>query len=238
MKFIRLFLLFFILGNMINQNQVNAAEPLLQYVVRQPKVKTDRPPLLVLLHGIGSNERDLFSFADKLPGNFLVVSARGPYTLGKDSYAWYHAEFSVRPETINAEEAEKSRLLIMAFIKELKHKYKFDNSRVYLCGFSQGAIMSYSVGLTHPGSIKGIAAMSGRVLGQTKSQVVASDKLKHLEVFVSHGTNDRVLDIQNGRDANAYLNGLGIQAQYKEYADVHTINQEMLTDLITWLGKR
>ena len=238
MKLLSFFVSLSFILNMVNINTSTAAAPFLHYLVREPKVKTEHPPLLILMHGVGSNEQDLFSFADKLPDKYLVVSARGPYVLGGNSYAWYHADFSVSPAIINREEAENTRQLIMSFIGQLKGKYKFDDTKVFLCGFSQGAIVSYSVGLTHPDKIKGIAIMSGRILDEVKPKIVDNDRLKHLSVFISHGTNDKVLGIQNARDANTYLTKLGIHAAYKEYPDVHTINKDMLTDLIAWLSKQ
>jgi len=65
----------------------------LEYKIREPKIPTDNPPLLILLHGYGSNEDDLFSFAPELPEEFLIISARAPLTLGVDSYAWYTHPF-------------------------------------------------------------------------------------------------------------------------------------------------
>ncbi len=213
-------------------------EPMLHYIVRAPLIKSDKPPLIILMHGIGSNENDLFSFAGQLPGKFLVVSLRGPYTLGPDSYAWYQADFSKGEPIINKEQAEKSRNAIIHFIDQLKTKEQFDEKQVYLCGFSQGAIMSFSVGLTHPDKIKGIAVMSGRILDEVKPMITPTTQLKHLEVFISHGTKDKVIDVHYARKAAAYLNELGITGTYKEYDDVHTINKDMLADLVSWFGKR
>jgi len=61
----------------------------LEYLVREPKIKLDKNPLLVLIHGYGSNEEDLFSFAAELPDEYYIVSARAPYNMQYGSYAWY-----------------------------------------------------------------------------------------------------------------------------------------------------
>jgi phospholipase/carboxylesterase len=214
------------------------SEDLLHYLIREPKIKSDNPPLLILLHGVGSNEKDLFSFADQLPGNFLIVSARAPYKIGQDSYAWYEVDFSTGKPIINNEKAEKSRNVIVLFINQLKEKHKFDDKQVYLCGFSQGAIMAYSVGLTHPDKLKGIAVLSGRILDEVKPLIKPGDKLKDLNVFISHGTNDNVLGIHYAKESCAYLKELGINPTYKEYTEGHSINSEMLKDLINWLIKK
>ena len=66
----------------------------LDYIVRQPRNSTqDNPPLLLLLHGYGSNENDLFSFANHLHPSLLVVSLRAPYALPMMGYAWYSINF-------------------------------------------------------------------------------------------------------------------------------------------------
>ena len=65
----------------------------LHHVVREPKVKFDKNPVLFLLHGYGSNEEDLFSFATELPDEYYVISARAPYDMTYGSYAWYAINF-------------------------------------------------------------------------------------------------------------------------------------------------
>ncbi len=65
----------------------------LHHLVREPKIKKDKNPLLLLLHGYGSNEEDLFSFASELPEDYYVVSARAPYDMMYGSYAWYAINF-------------------------------------------------------------------------------------------------------------------------------------------------
>ena len=211
-----------------------ATEPVLHYITRVPKIKIAKPPLILLLHGVGSNENDLFSFADKLPDNFLVISARAPITLSAGSYAWYQVDFATGKPVINKEQAEESRKAIIKFISQLKDLESFDANQVYLCGFSQGAIMSYSVGLTKPDIVKGIAILSGRLLDEVKPVAVTNAQLKHLNVFIAHGTNDEVLNIKYAKDANAYLLSKGIKATYKEYEEGHNINNKELNDLINW----
>lgn len=210
----------------------------LYYLVKHPKTESSKTPLVILLHGVGSNEKDLFSFANQLPGNFMVVSARAPFEIGKDSYAWYEVDFSKGKPIINKDNAEKSRNTIIQFIDELKQKYTFDDSQIFLCGFSQGAIMAFSVGLTQPDKIKGIAVMSGRLLEEVKPLIKPSASLKNLNVFISHGNNDNVLGVHYARESVTYLQTLGINPAFKEYPEGHTISNAMLADLINWLSKK
>jgi len=209
-------------------------KPSLTYLVREPKVSADKPPLLILLHGVGSNEKDLFSFAPHLPDKFLVISARAPIVLGPSSFAWYQVDFSSGKPVYNQVQEKKSREAILTFIDELKHYHSFDENEVYLVGFSQGAIMSYSIALTHPDKVKSIGILSGRLLEEIKP-MVNKEQLNELNVFISHGIQDPVLPVAYADDAVSYLKSLGVTVNFKKYDEGHGINQEMLTDLVTWL---
>jgi phospholipase/carboxylesterase len=213
------------------------SEPSLHYLVRAPKTKTDNPPLLLLLHGVGSNEQNMFSFADALPDKYKVVSVRGPLTLGNGSYAWFQVQFGSNGPVINEEQAENARKEIIRFIDDLKTVEKFDSNQVYLMGFSQGGIMSYSVALTEPEKVKGIAVMSGRLLPEIKPLVVSEDRLKKLKIFVSHGKQDPVLQYGYAEDAVAYLKSKKLQPDFHTYNELHTINRKMLADVTSWLNE-
>ena len=210
----------------------------LTYLIKEPKVKTFKPPLLILMHGIGSNEKDMFGLANQLSAKFLVVSIRGPYEIGSNGYGWFHADFRTDTPTYNKEEAEKSRRKIIQFITELKQIHSFDQSKVYLCGFSQGGVMAYNVGLSHPDVIKGIAVMSGRLLDTAPRNASKSENAKMLHVFISHGTTDPVISIKNARAALVVLKSLNIKPTYKEYAEGHAINHDMMQDLTKWLNQQ
>lgn len=213
-------------------------KPSLHYLVRQPKIKTEKTPVVILMHGVGSNEQNMFSFADALPDNFLVVSTRGPLTLRPNSYAWFQAQIMPDRSIINEEQAESSRKEIIQFIEDLKNVEDFDEEQVYLMGFSQGGILSYSVALTEPEKIKGIAVMSGRLLSEVKPLIVSNKRLKKLKIFVSHGTHDSVLKFGYATDAVDYLHSKGLQPEFHQYPEDHTINQQMLGDVVNWLSNQ
>jgi phospholipase/carboxylesterase len=89
------------------------------YIIREPKIKLEKNPLLLLLHGYGSNEEDLFSFASELPDTYYVVSARAPYDLMYGSYAWYAINFDADENKFSdMNQASQSRDLIANFIDE------------------------------------------------------------------------------------------------------------------------
>jgi phospholipase/carboxylesterase len=232
MKIFLITMTFFALMTTVKANDTTLV---LHYLVREPLVKSENPPVLMLLHGVGSNEQDLFSLANQLPDNYLIISARAPISLGGNSFAWYQVDFSTGKPVFNVEQEKTSRAILAKFITQIKEKYAVSD-KIYLGGFSQGAIMSYSIGLTRPDLVKGIVVLSGRLLEEIKPLIAPKDKLQDLKVFISHGTNDQVLNIQYARTGADFLKTLHIKPTYNEYPEGHRIDNSMLSDLIKWLN--
>lgn len=197
-----------------------------------------KPPLLLLLHGYGANEDDLFSLAPYLDERFMIVSPRAPVMLQPMSYAWFNLGFTPQGIVVNPEEVERSRQVIHKFLGEIVEAYGCDPNAVYLMGFSQGAMMSLAVALSYPGSAAGVVAMSGRVLPQTLQLVADKDVLTGLPIFVAHGSRDMLLPINHGRDARAKLSELPVELTYREYDMGHEISYDSLKDITEWLKER
>lgn len=197
-----------------------------------------KPPLLMLLHGYGANEDDLFSLAPYLDERFLIVSARAPITLQPASYAWFNLGFTPQGIIVNPEEIESGRRTLHKFVGEVVESYQCDPNAVYLMGFSQGAMMGLSVALLHPGSAAGVVAMSGRLTPQILAKIPDKDALIGLPIFVAHGVNDPLIPISQGRDTRAKLSELPVDLTYREYEMGHEISYESLEDITEWLKDR
>src|SRR6188474_2838130 len=105
----------------------------LHHLVREPKIKKDKNPLLLLLHGYGSNEEDLFSFAAELPEEYYVISARAPYQLPPYGFAWYAINFDADENKFSDYvQARQSRDKIIDFIDHLPKKYAIDEENITL----------------------------------------------------------------------------------------------------------
>ena len=63
------------------------------------------------------------------------------------------------------------------------------------------------------------------------------EKIKNLNVFVSHGTNDNIIPVNEARASVAYLKTLGVTPLFKEYPEAHTISPTMFADMLLWLKK-
>lgn len=210
----------------------------LTYLVREPKIKQEKNPLLLLLHGYGSNEEDLFSFASELPDEYYVVSVRAPYDLQPYGHAWYAIHFDADENKFSDDaQAIESRDLIVQFIDELIAKYPIDAANVNLIGFSQGAILSYATALSYPEKIARVVALSGYLNEKIIVDDFTSKNLKNLKLFISHGTVDQVIPVDWARKAKPFMENLGLDVTYKEYPIGHGVAPQNFYDFKNWLEK-
>ncbi|MEZ4837695.1 alpha/beta hydrolase [Flavobacterium sp.] len=210
----------------------------LYYLIREPKIIQEKNPLLLLLHGYGSNEEDLFSFASELPEEYYVVSAQAPYPLMYGSYAWYAINFEADDTKFSdVNQAKQSRDLIANFIDELIAKYPINKEKVSLIGFSQGAILSYAIALSYPEKISKIVAMSGYLNPEMATKNFQQNNFSNLKIFASHGTVDQVIPIDWARKTSPTLEKLGIKFVYKEYPVGHGVSPQNFYDFRNWLGE-
>lgn len=208
----------------------------LHHLVREPKLKLAKNPLLLLLHGYGSNEEDLFSFASELPDHYYVISARAPYSLQYGSYAWYSINFDADENKFSDnDEARTSRDVISHFIDEVVANYPIDPNNVTLIGFSQGTILSYAVALSYPEKVQRVVAMSGYLNLDLLTDDYLKNNFSNLKIFASHGTVDQVIPVSWARKAKPKLDNLGINTTYKEYPIGHGVSPQNFYDFKNWL---
>ncbi len=212
----------------------------LPHLVRQPTTKTDRPPLIIILHGFGANERDLHEpLAPYFDPRFLVVSLRSPIELRPDSYCWYPIEFVENGLDIKPVEEEKARKKLSAVIDEVVDFYNADKNKVFLLGFSQGAIMSSTIVMTAPEKIRGAVLLSGQVPLATDKNMATAAAIGKVDLFISHGKKDKVLPIQDGRDLKTKLEKVGAtNVIYKEHEGAHQLDGAHLREALGWLSER
>jgi phospholipase/carboxylesterase len=191
------------------------------------------PPLLLLLHGRGSDERDLLGLAGALDPRFLVVSARAPDPL-PPGYHWYDLLAVGRPEP---QSFARSRALLERFVGEAVGAYGADPGRVFSLGFSQGAVMTGTLLLTRPDLIAGAVLLSG-YLPLRSGLAIDAAALRGKPVFVGHGSADPVISVDFGREAEAFLGQAGADLTYHEGRFDHRITPEELAAVAAWLTAR
>lgn len=212
----------------------------LEYLIRKPKTAISKPPLLIMLHGYGSNEQDLFSFAEELPDEFLIISARAPLSLGFGSYAWYtiHFDATTSDKFSDLPEARSALSTIDLFVEELKAEYEVNEENIFLLGFSQGTILSMAYALNHPDKIKKVIALSGYINQDLVEKPIEKERFKDLDFFVSHGSVDQVIPVEWARKTPPFLDKLNIKNEYHEYPVGHGVAPQNFFDLQRWIIDR
>lgn len=217
-------------GELLSDPQLGLSYRLMQPVPAKPR------RCVILLHGVGSNEVHMASLATRMPADTLVVLARGLLTLGPGQYAWFRVAFGANVPSINKEEAEHSRQTLIQWLQKLQHHYGVSADHTVIAGFSQGGIMSASVGLSAPESVAGFGLLSGRILPELEPHLASPQRLARLKAFVGHGEQDAVLPVAWAHRSDALLSRLGVAHELHLYAMDHGISAEIHADFLTWLG--
>jgi phospholipase/carboxylesterase len=159
---------------------------------------------LVLLHGRGADERDLFPLLDLLDPErrLLGVTPGGPHHLPPGGRHWYALGGIPTPDPATFA-ATAPRLA--AFLDDLP----VPSDRVVLGGFSQGTVMSYAMSLG-PGRPRpaGLVAMSG-FLPRVAEWPLEPERLRGVPVGIAHGSLDPVIPAQFAAEAEATLTAAG-----------------------------
>ena len=211
----------------------------LPHLVRPPAAGANapgvKPPLLLLMHGVRSNEQAIGSLAPSLDPRFVVVSLRSPLTLGPAQFGWFTVQFTMDGPVIDARQAEAAWTRVPKVIDEAVAELGADPARVYLGGFSQGGIVTLATLLTSPEKIAGAVVMSGRLLPEVMSHVVSPERLRGKPLLWVHGTDDDVLEIDYLRNARRTLGALPLAFTAEEFAMGHTVSRESLAAVSSWL---
>lgn len=204
------------------------------YQISTPSKITSKTPIVILLHGYGSNEADLFDLKKIMPKNVIFVCARAPISNGDNSFKWYKIDRNAQPTKEDKEGAAASMQKVLLLMAQLKSQYK-TNGKVILGGFSQGAILSNAILAQHPQNVQGIISLSGRLMNGIVPVSKSPAIYKKIKVLQIHGTQDQVITIDKGNKVAEWLQKIGVQHQYKKLAMAHEINPEALEIIRVWL---
>lgn len=184
-------------------------------------------PIVVLLHGRGSNEREIAGLADVLPIGPAYAAVRGPIDLGGDSYAWFENRGIGHP---TAESLRTQLDWFWAWLDEFA-----PNRTVIVIGFSGGAAFAGGLALDRPTRLAGVAVLYG-TMPFDAGLSTDSDRLDGLAVFHAQATEDTVIP-RNLLDSTwAYLGGdAGAIAVTHRHGGGHEISHTILPSLRRWI---
>lgn len=208
----------------------------LEHLIKKNSISVENPGLLLMLHGYGSDENDLFSFANELPEELFIVSAKAPYPLQPYGHAWYSIYFDSTDGKFNdIDQAKSSIELIAEFIDELVENYQLNGQQVTVLGFSQGAILGYALAFKYPQKVKNLIALSGYIDRDLLPEHSNESNYEHLQVYASHGTVDQVIPVEWARRTPTILDHYQIKNTYSEFPVGHGVAPQNFFEFKNWL---
>lgn len=187
-------------------------------------------PAIFVMHGMGSNEQNMLPLVAGLEDMFYIFSVRGPLSQ-PPGFAYFTIQGYGKPHRKAFDHGIKQ---LTDFIDYAAERYPIDQDRFYLLGFSQGAIVSMTLGLILGNRIKGIVALSGYIPEFVKDEYRIKP-FDQLSLFISHGEFDNVLPHEWGVDSSEFFRGFGAQVTFKAYSEGHTVSLKNQQDFMKWI---
>ena len=193
--------------------------------------------VLLLVHGLGADERDLGGLLPYLDpeGRFLAVLPRGPVA-APPGFAWYGLE-SVQVSGATADATFLSSLQELDdLLDQVCAEQGKERSEAVVGGFSQGAALALALGLRqsdrpHPAAILALSTY----LPEVDGLVYDWDAAPSIPVLLQHGTDDPLIPIERGRDAAQTLEEHGSPITYREYPIGHEVSLPSIQQAHEWL---
>lgn len=205
----------------------NEVKNILEYELGGPREASEGGPIAVLLHGRGSDERDLQGLSSLVPADWTLVTPRAPHPAGPWGYgpgwAWYQhvRENQVAPETIDA-----SLRALDDFLDQLPSILDREPGPIILGGFSQGGTISLSYSLSRPGRVAAALDFSGFL----EASADLSNASVAPPIFWGHGLMDPAVSHTLAISGRARLAEAGIEFTARDYAIGHWIVPEEIDE--------
>ena len=210
----------------------------LNTTIIEPEENSKIENILILLHGYGGDGKDISSLALNMRRHvkktiFLCPDANEKCSINPSGFQWFDLTEDDQNYILN--ESLKSEILIKKYISEISNYYQVPLAKICLSGFSQGCMMSLSVGLTSDEKFNSIIGYSGKILDQENLSKRISFKTK---VLLFHGESDPVVHPSNLLAAKDFLqrNKIEVEANLIKNCE-HSIPVKAVSSTISFLKK-
>ena len=200
---------------------------------------------VIWLHGLGADGNDFVPIAHELdlrgcPGIRFIfphaptmpVTINGGYVM----CAWYDILGTDLVRREDEAGLRNSQKLVEQLIANEKAR-GIPAERIILAGFSQGCAMTLQTGLRHPEKLGGLLCLSGYVPIYTTVAAERSAANQDTPIFLAHGSGDPVIQISRATQSRDFLQSLGYQVEWHEYAMPHAVCPEEIEDIGDWFRR-
>jgi len=183
-------------------------------------------PLVVLFHPEGGDEDSAARYVPQLSRrNYIAACPRGPLAIGcgptgRPGFTW---------------DASRDDDYLLNVVAHARREFHVHSERVYLIGLGEGATAAYRLGLAMADLVAGVVALNGRIPKLFGRPLFRLQSMRHLRVFIGHGTHNPVIPVSAARQANRLLNSAGADVRFQSYRTTHRIHPDMLRDVNRWI---
>ena len=207
---------------------------MLEYKIRKSAIEDQKNPSIILLHGYGSDENDLFSFAEYLPKKYTIISLRAPFETPMGGYCWFSINFNNSNEKwSDHKQAYQSILNLESQIDFFIQKYNLEPDQIDLLGFSQGAVLSWTLLLDFSIKINRAVCLSGYIDKSLLKEDIYS--YRDIIAYSSHGTYDTVIPFDWAKTSIESLKENNPNVVFNSFQDAHNVSQENFQSILNWL---
>lgn len=187
-------------------------------------------PLLVFLHGHGSNEEQILRLAPRVSRrNCICISLRGPQLLGEQEDG--QLAFTWGRDGLGDAGTED---YVFRAIEQTRRNYHVHSERIHLAGFCEGATLAYRLGLMYPEKFGGVISLNG-CLPPAGCPLFRLPAIRNLRVLIGHGIANAIVPLSTARANYRLLYTAGVDVQMNTYAATHRLHADMLRDINRWV---
>ncbi|MCK5374030.1 MAG: dienelactone hydrolase family protein [Alphaproteobacteria bacterium] len=202
----------------------------------------DVKSLVVMLHGVGSNGRDLISLAPMMAQSLsgtMFISPDAPFACDMvpqgypDSFQWFSLQTRDPQDMLNG--VKNVFPLVESFLETLVKRFNVPYGKVVLLGFSQGTMTSLYSAPRLKEKIAGILGYSGALLQDEQTNI---QDLKRMPIRLIHGQADDVVPVQSWDNSMEVLQAHGYEVDgHTTPGLTHSIDQEGIDSGVSFLEK-
>ncbi len=188
--------------------------------------------ILLMLHGWTGDENSMWVFARNFPNDYYIIAPRAPHPAPDTGYSWRAPAPRGSWPTIDL-----MRLSVRSLIDLLDafaRAYNLDASTVDVIGFSQGAAMTFTLGLLYPQRVRKMGILAG-FAPDGAEEFLQPGSLSEKRAFVAHGSQDQIVPVAQARRVIQFLKNAGADVIYCESEAGHKLSAECLGALEAYL---